>query len=293
MGGYSGRGPVVVPQSGGGFVPAQRAWLASQQRAAAQAAAAKEAALRRRAESNQKLWEAAQKAEQEGDVAAATRLYRTLALRRPVSPINKSAQDRLTQIQSVPLEKLKAIEDQLAQLKPQNDTPFRFADVPLDGEQVTKLFDQLDELAIEYAGVATVENRIDERRKHLRNDRKFAEILQEPPAAELWKIGQELERKQQACCALLVYEQAAALGPAPSAKLAKERMAKLEQDQAVVAAGKLCRVLQSCHEDFQRGESLRSTNPAKAREYFAQILERAPADTPVHRAAREQIASLQ
>lgn len=272
-------------------MPSGQAFLASQMAAAAQAAANREAALRRRAEADEKQFEAAQQAESEGDLAAASMLYQRLALRRPASSTTTTARDKLKEIQTVALGKLKALEDELTQIKRPEGTPF--APVQLDGEKVTKSFQQLDALLLEYAGVATVEGRIQDRIRQLRGDGKFAAVLQEPPAAELWKLGQSYEQQQQSCCAVLVYEQAAALSPAPTAKLARARLKELERDATVMASVKRCRTLQLCHEKFRKAEQLKKLHPDEAREHLARILEMAPADTSIHRAAREQLAMLQ
>ena len=53
-----------------------------------------------------------------------------------------------------------------------------------------------------------------------------------------------------------------------------------------------CRVLQLCHEKFREAEKVKGSNPTKAREHLARILELAPQETSIHKAAREQIAML-
>jgi hypothetical protein len=126
----------------------------------------------------------------------------------------------------------------------------------------------------------------------LRNDPFFAAVLQEPAAAELWAMGQEHEKNQQACCAVLVYEQAASFLPAASAKLAKSRLAVLAKDPLVAREVDRCRVLQVCHEKYREAEKIKKARPDKAREHLARILELAPQDTAIHKAAREQIAML-
>jgi len=259
--------------------------------AAAQAAANREAALRRRAEADQKQFEAAQQAETEGDLAAASMLYQRLSLRRPASSTTTAARKKLKAIQTVALGKLKALEGDLTQIKRPEGTPF--APVQLDSEQVTASFGKLDTLLLEYAGVATVESRIQDRIRQLRGYGKYAAVLQEPPAAELWKLGQSYEQQQQTCCAVLVYEQAASLSPAPTANLARARLKELERDAAVMASVKQCRTLQLCHEKFRKAERLRKLHPDEAREHLAGILELASPDTSIHQAAREQLAMLQ
>lgn len=279
-----------MPSGGGGFIPAQQGIVAAAQRAAAQAAALREDSLRRKAASNQKLWEVAQEADRGGDLRTAAMIYRRLSLRRPVSQITKSSQTRLSEIQDEAFDKLQAIEKRLNDLK-RVEKPFRPG--PLDEPKVIKAFEDLDALSIEYAGIATIESRIEDRRKSLRSHAQFAEILQEPAAAELWELARKYEQQDQVCCAFQVYEQAATLVPAPSAKLARTRLNELKADKVAVAAAERCSTLQLCHQKFNDAQRLKGSNPDKAREHLARILELAPADTSIHRAAREQIAMLQ
>jgi hypothetical protein len=229
-----------------------------------------------------------------GDLPTASRLYRRLALRRPATETNKAAQERLTHIQEAPLAMLQELVDQLQKTKPKTKkTALLKSDpVSVDAAEVTRIFAALDKLQLDYAAVATVESRIADRIELLRNDPLFAAVLQEPAAAELWTMGQEYENKQQACCAVLVYEQAASFFPAASAKLARSRLATLSKDPLVSREVDRCRVLQLCHDKFREAEKVKASNPNKAREHLARIIELAPQDTSIHKAAREQIAML-
>jgi hypothetical protein len=274
-------------------MPAGRAIFQNQLAAAAQAAAQREAALRRRQESDRKIMELAREYELGGDLATASRLYQRVALRRPANETNKAAQERLETIQAAPFATLAALEGQLKKLRPM-ETAFRqTGPASVDPSAVTQIFDLLDKLQLEYAAVATVESRIADRIRILRNDPLFAAVLQEPAAAELWEMGQEHEKNQQACCAVLVYEQAASFLPAASAKLARSRLTTLNKDPLVKVEVERCRVLQLCHAKFREAEAVKATNPNKAREHLARIIELAPQDTSIHKAAREQIAMLQ
>lgn len=243
-------------------------------------------------ESDQKMFEIAREHESEGDLATASRLYRRLALRRPATETNKSAQERLEQIQVAPFAMLKALEDQLQKTKPKPTALRKSGPVSVDAAEVTKVFEALDKLQLEYAAVATVESRIADRIELLRKEPLFAAVLQEPPATELWTMGQEYEKNQQACCAVLVYEQASDFFPAASAKLARSRLATLNKDPVVSREVDRCRVLQLCHAKFREAEQVKGRNPNKAREHLARIIELAPQDTSIHKAAREQIAML-
>jgi hypothetical protein len=274
---------------------AGRAFFQSQMAAAAQEAARREAALQKRMESDRKIFEIAREYELGGDLPTASRLYRRLALRRPAADTNKSAQERLVHIQEAPFAMLQELESQLQKTKPpitKKSALLKSEPVAVDANEVTRIFAELDKLQLDYAAVATVESRLEDRIELLRKDPLFAAVLQEPAAAELWKMGQEYEKKQQACCAVQVYEQAASFLPAASAKLARTRLQALTKDPVVARDVERCRVLQLCHEKFREAEKVKGFNPDKAREHLARIIELAPQDTSIHKAAREQIALL-
>jgi hypothetical protein len=278
--------------SGGGWVSPQQALLASQQAAAVQAAKKREAALAKAIATGRTLWQLAQDADKEGDLRLASRLYHRLSLTRPQTTFNASAQKRLREIQKAAAARLQALDDALANLKVPKSDPTGLALAKLDAVAVASTFEQLEALALEYAGVVTVEDKINDRIKRLRKDAKFAEILQEPTAAELWKLGQEFEAKEEPCCSLLAYEQAAAQAPTPSARLARDRLTVLQADKAVVAAAARCQLLQRCHETYRKAQVAIQANPERAREYLREIIEAAPADSTIYREARMQIASL-
>lgn len=238
------------------------------------------------------MFDLAREYEAGGDLATASRLYLRVSQRRPATETNKAAQKELERIQGEPLARLLALEEQLQKTKPKATAFRQTGPVQVDAAEVAKVFDELDKLQLEYAAVATVETRIAERIRLLRNDPLFAAVLQEPAAAELWTMGQEYEKNQQACCAVLVYEQAASFLPAASAKLARSRLATLTKDPLVSRQVDQCRVLQLCHEKFREAEKVKMANPDKAREHLARIIELAPQDSSIHKAAREQIAML-
>jgi hypothetical protein len=260
--------------------------------AAAQAAALREDALRRKSARNENLWNVAQQAEQGGDVRVAARLYQRLALSRPRTEVTTAAQQRLSQIQGSAQSKLQALEDQLNSLRGRGTVPSALQSAKIDAEQVTRIFADLDKLALEYSGVESIETKVQERADRLRRQRQFATVLQEPVASELWKVGQKHEEAQRLCCAFLAYEQAANLAPAPSGEQAKARLRQLEADQSIVAEASKCRNLQLCHEKYRKAMTIKKTVPQRARAYLSEIVELAPPDTAIHKAARDQIAIL-
>ena len=66
----------------------------------------------------------------------------------------------------------------------------------------------------------------------------------------------------------------------------------MEEDPEIVASAAACRELQECHKIFSRAEKLSKLRQARAKELFAQIVERAPEDSELHRAALLHIQEL-
>jgi hypothetical protein len=121
---------------------------------------------------------------------------------------------------------------------------------------------------------------------------EIAVVLNEPEAKTLYDAGRQHETDGHACCAYWAYRQSAQLAPAPSARKAQDRVDTLEKDPETMAAARTCRELQHCHQLYASAERLITDKPDRARELFAEILDHAPSDSEVHRAAKEQLAGL-
>ena len=80
--------------------------------------------------------------------------------------------------------------------------------------------------------------------------------------------------------------------PAPSAQVAQRRLEQLKADPQQVASAEACRVLQWCHLKYRTAVRVAKVKPSKAREMFEQIVQRSPADSEVHLAAKDQIRRL-
>ena len=59
-----------------------------------------------------------------------------------------------------------------------------------------------------------------------------------------------------------------------------------------VAAAEACRELQECHTIFNRAGKLMKARPSRAQALFAEIVERAPGDSEVHRAAKKHLQDM-
>ena len=67
----------------------------------------------------------------------------------------------------------------------------------------------------------------------------------------------------------------------------------MKKDEGIVDAARECRQLQWCHSHYERAEMILPNAKETAVKYFTQICEIAPVDTPIHQAARAQLAKLQ
>jgi hypothetical protein len=258
------------------------------------AAFARQAALVKKAESDSARLGAADRAYQDGDVSVAGRIYMSLVRRR--GPMALTARERLERLAGEAQVRLKEIERELAG-RQAAFSPGDFLDPSGPPDQwtksVTAAFGQYDRLADDYDWYRPVGRGIKRKVSKERRKPEFAVVLNEPEAKALWETGQEHEADGHACCAYWVYRRAARLTPAPSARLAANRLAAMEADPQIVEAAKACRELQECHKLYNRAQLFAETKPARAKEILEEILTRAPADSEVCRAAREHLQSME
>jgi hypothetical protein len=291
------------------------------ERAAAQA---RQLLLWKEAVNGARRLELADKEYRDGNIPVASRMYVALALRYRATPAGQIARQRLANLALEAREKLRKIDEGLAEHEfappaiGSFDDPARGdgshfsgwpddsfppadpAQLPFGAESpqqnsrpsVEEAFLQYDKLARQYEGVPAIALELRRHVTRLRQQPEYAAVLDEPEARELWNSGQEHERTGEACCAFWAYESAARLEPAPSAVLASVRLAEMKRDPGTVAAAQTCRQIRECHHMYLRAERLIESRPTKAREMFAEILVNAPADSEVRRLATQRVAEL-
>jgi hypothetical protein len=247
----------------------------------------------RKARTDKARLDAADLAYKDGEISVAGRIYMSLVRRR--SPISGVATQRLKSLANEAQKRLKEIEAQLAkertsfspgELLSPTGPPAKW------GEVVATAFQQYDRLADDYCWYRPAERQIE---THVGKERRRAEcavVLKEPEAKALWETGQEHEADDHLCCAYWVYEKAARLMPAPSARVAQERLAELKKDPKIIASAEACRQLQQCHDLYNRAERVIKGNPPRAKELFEKILAQAPEDSEVYRAAQKHVREL-
>lgn len=268
---------------------------ARRQIAMAQAAAlAREKDLLRQATTIALQFNAAERAYKEGDVRVASRIYVSLTLKHRRTPVAAKARQRLTQLAEEARKKLEQIDAKLAEkrrlLSPGESSGPGGPPTPQQlaarwERLVVGAFQEYDQLGEGYGRVPEVERELRTQIAKQRRRPEFAAVLNEPEAKTLWEEGQGREQEDEQCCAYWVYKEAAKLAPARSAGLARRRFAEMEEDPEIVASAAACRELQECHKIFSRAEKLSKLRQARARELFAQVVDRAPEDSELHRAA--------
>ncbi len=263
--------------------------LQNRQAAFARAAAAQRMArIMKEAQSDAARLEIADKARQENDIETACRIYLSVAGSRLQTPAKQLAQQRLADLQQEARGKLDEVESRLAELGDHSPSDQNEG----AADQLRQAIDQFEALARLYQRVPKIGREMRNALSKRMRDPAVRAVTLEPEAERLWQVGQQLEAEGQSCCAFQVYEEGARLLPAPSGLLAADRLAEMNGDATLVAAAEACRNLQWCHKTFDLAQQVARVKPERARELFEQVVARAPADSKVHVAARQQIADL-
>lgn len=261
----------------------------AQQAARARAAMLQQMKLMREAQSDAARLNVADQARANGDIQTACRIYVRLSANRAANPATYAARERLGQLGQEAQQRLTELEGRL-----EPATQMSASDA-WDASTLAPLANsihELRELASQYESVPQIGREIKNRLTKERNRPVVKAALFEPEARRLWDEGQTLESAGEVCCAFLLYEEALRKLPAPSARAAEQRLTQLRSDPQHVAAAESCRNLQWCHQQYRLAERVARVQPERARELFAEIVERSPADTALHADARDQLALL-
>lgn len=253
----------------------------------------------------QALWQAAQASSdrldtaerfyKSGDIVVAARLYAAVARSRPKTEMTEKARSCLDYLAEEARRKIGEIDTTLSELSQgmspgERLTAERWPDNWKDG--VATAFQEYDQIVDDYRAVPAVKNELKSHVSKQRRQREYAAVLKEPEAKTLWDLAQQHEQEDQSCCAYWAYERASKLLPAPSARRAADQLAEMQQDPELMAAAERCRELQWCHRTYRLADRLASSKPGRAKELFAQIVERSPQDTEIHRDAQLRIENI-
>ncbi len=274
-----------------------RAAAAASQFAALRAAtAASEKALWEKAQNAAARLKTADQAYDQGDIRTAVRLYVRLAMSRPPNESSLAAKNRLDGLADDARTKQAEIDATLAHGEP---SPGEFLGNQDDPQVVEHLaawkttvetaFQKYQRLVSDYEVVPSLGGKLKMHVDRQRHKPAIAMVLNEPEAKTLLETGLEHEAAGHQCCAYWVYRQAVQLAPAPSAIQAKARLEIVEKVPNIEALAAACREMQRCHQIYARAERALPVNPDRARELFAEVARRAPADSEVCRAAQRHL----
>ena len=227
---------------------------------------------------------------QQGDIRGASVVFSRLAIARPKSNTTRTARRRGAQLGAEARTKLADLTAKLDDKRADEvDANAKGPKGYLQHQQAWKetvitVFEELEQLEHNYDRVPGAK---DMRRQiiRLRRQPEYSAIIYEPKAKAVWQLGQQHEADGELCCAYFVYQKAVRLGAAPSAQRALARFEELKQDPEVVAATKQCIELRWCHRHYNVAQHIIKTNPKRAQQMLAEILQRAPRNTDIHRAA--------
>lgn len=220
----------------------------------------------------------------------AYRLYVGVAFSRQPGENRKVAKERLETIREKGKEKCAEIDARLDDLVRRMNNVSEPAEAPAaPAEIIIDIFKDYQELLKQYRQVSPFGSWLSNHVAKQRVRPECAAVMNEPQAAELLKIGQIQERKNQLCCAYRSYEKALKLLPAPSAQTAQNKFLKMKENPRIVESAKTCAELEWCHKTYARAEKIEDQNPQRAQELLSQIVDRSPADSTVHRAAADRL----
>jgi len=233
------------------------------------------------------------RAYQQGDISVASGIYVRLAGSRRPNPITLQARERLNGLAQEARNRLRAVDAMLLPATVSaDDSALTSEPRPIPADKVIQAFQDYEDIVTKYDGVPAVKREIASHVARQRQNPEYAAVLNEAEAKQLLELAREHEQRQELCCAYWVYRDAARLNPAPSALQARERFNTLAKDPETVRAAEICRELRWCHKAFQHAEMLAKVTPEKARRVYGEILDRAPEDSEIYRAARAEYDAL-
>jgi hypothetical protein len=271
-------------------------YVAAQKAAAARAAAvARQMELWKNAQNSTLRLAAADKARARGDILLAARIYNSLARSQAKNAAGKAARQKLAGLAEEARRKLAQTDSTLETVgREMSPSDWRYTDHwSADLQQtVMAAFREYETIVDNYGAVASVKRELEVHLTRQRRHPEYSTVLNEPEAEALLQLARQHEEEDQQCCAYWVYEEAAKLEPAPSARVAARRYAEMNRNAETVAAAEQCRQLQWCHRKYKVADQLVDHRPDDAREWFTKIADLSPPDTEIHQAAQSRLAEL-
>ena len=251
----------------------------------------RQAAALRQAKSTQARYAAAKQAYSEGDVAVAAMLYSRVALSRQASAQMKNvAKKVLGEFQTKANRELADVRFEIRQaIELASTDRYQAAE---DAEQA---IETLRLLTTEYKNVPVANKQLQrELDQLLTKNEDVADLIHQPVAEALVAEAKALEEKQQLCCAFLFYEEAEKLLPCKAAKVARRQLYAWRKDADISESVQLCKKIRACQESFDKAQSIAKKGSSRVRaiRIYKEIIETAPRESEVHKAATTALAKL-
>lgn len=238
-----------------------------------------------------KRWDAAKTAYQSGDVKAASRLINlTLVTSYASDDIREEAHGYLEEYRSDAELKLAELIDEITQSVPEEERS-EYVD------RIKQAMKKLSSLNGKYQHVSPINKTIRSKLNHfLNNNEEVGEVLYQPHALRLVNVARACEREDQACCAYLLYVEAAELKPSAAARIARKKVQAMDQDQELMAEVRNCRKIRNCQEKFDKAVHHATKKSKQSRKLALRLLKdiitEAPQDSTVKKAAATELAKL-
>jgi hypothetical protein len=250
--------------------------------------AARAAAAQSNAKTAAARFQAARKAYQAGDVFIAALLFQRTALAKRASPdMRNEAQRVLAEFREMAQNDVAEIVEQIRYAGQQSS-----GDAQAAAEQIRSALEEMDDLVVKYKNVPVANDKLERaQEKLLHKDQTVGKYLHQPVAAQLVKDAQQYEADNYVCCAYLCYREAAKLMTCDAAKEARKRLYHLKKQPGVLQAVARCETVRECQVLFDKAQRIAKQKKHRkhAAKLYKQIVEEAPRESEVHKAAMAEL----
>ena len=259
--------------------------------------ATRAAAAMRNAKTAAARFQAAETLHRAGDLHAASLLYQRTALARQAHPqMKQRAKQVLDEYRNMAAEELAEVTERLRfRTSPSANDDASEADDASIVQQLHTAIDDLNLLVKKYENVPVANKQLERELKRLvTKDETVGKYLHQPIAAELVRDGQKYEADGHVCCAYICYREAGKLMTCDAAKVARRRLYELRKQPGVLQAVTECESIRECHALFDKAQRIgkRKTYHKQAAKLYREIVETAPRESEVHKAALEQLSKI-
>jgi hypothetical protein len=254
---------------------------------------ARAAVAMRNAKTAEARFQAAEKAYTAGDVHLASLLFQRTALSKRVPPhVQERAEQVLAEYRQQAAADLEEMIERIRYAGQSDDD---------DDSIANKLQAALEDVAVlvaKYENVPIANKALARQEKQLiRKNKLIGKYLHQPIAAELVRDAQRFEAEGHECCAYICYREAEKLMTCEAAEFARKRVYELRKQPGLLQSVADCEQIRECHVLFDKAQRIsrvgaKDTYTAQAVKLYKQILNKAPRESEVHKAALEELNKL-